>query len=151
MTLSVHMHELAPTTVVCCKPHIVCSNLTGKEILVSGGEKRESSATKIEIDGREIEIHSADRDKMRLAVRVPGYLWAECFDVTYPNGANVSLTLESEDLQCKNPHHQDKTRVARLPAHFLHVLQSDPVRTPVQYCEFLLRKHHVQKGVRPWG
>lgn len=100
VTLSVHMHELAPTTVVCCKPHIVCSNLTGKEILVSGGEKRESSATKIEIDGREIEIHSADRDKMRLAVRVPGYLWSECFDVTYPNGANVSLTLESEDLQC---------------------------------------------------
>ena len=94
------MHELAPTTVVCCKPHVVCSNLTGRELLISGGDRNVSTAQKVEIDGRYIEIHSTDRDKMGLCIKVEGYLWSNAVEVTYPNGLNANLILESEDLQC---------------------------------------------------
>ena len=100
VTISIQMHEKAPTTVVCCKPHLICSNLTGKELLISPGENRESSAKKVEIDGREVELHSTDKDRMKLSVKVDGYLWSPVFEVSYPNGINADLILESEDLQC---------------------------------------------------
>ena len=98
--VSVMMHDQAPTTLVCCKPHLVCSNLTGKLLSLCTGEGMEGHAQEVEIDGRGVEIHCNDKEHMRLRVKVDGYLWSNVFDVNYPNGPNKSLVLESDDLRC---------------------------------------------------
>ncbi|QDZ20283.1 vacuolar protein sorting-associated protein [Chloropicon primus] len=100
VTLTVQMHALAPTTMVLCKPHVMCSNLTGKELFICTGKGRESASLHVEIDAREIEVHSADRDQMKMAVKIDGYLWSEFMEVRYPNGPNTNLILESDDLDC---------------------------------------------------